>query len=42
MLRSIFQGTRAARALLAALEARGEDDLDVQIVKRALADWIWA
>ncbi|KAK7438905.1 hypothetical protein VKT23_017832 [Stygiomarasmius scandens] len=35
-------GTRAARALLAALEVRGEDDLDVQIVKRALADWIWA
>jgi len=33
-------GTRAARALLAEIEARGEEALDV--VKRGITNWIWA
>ncbi|KAK7459569.1 hypothetical protein VKT23_009551 [Stygiomarasmius scandens] len=38
-------GTRAARALLAELMARDDNELDVEIAgieKRALIDWIWA
>ncbi|THV07948.1 hypothetical protein K435DRAFT_772282 [Dendrothele bispora CBS 962.96] len=33
-------GTRAPRALLAELEARGEETLEV--VRRGIVDWIWA
>jgi len=33
-------GTRAARALLAEFEARGEEAMEV--VKRSIASWIWA
>jgi hypothetical protein len=33
-------GTRAPRALLAAIEARGEEA--IQVVKRGIIDWVWA
>lgn len=35
-----IQGSRAARSLLAELEARGEEA--VSVVKRGVTSWIWA